>query len=141
MYLNAHIQVTVISNTTGDTIALKSICSVNKKQDGHALGAECELTVPMNCVIQYKDGQHDYLTQYTVNTQSAFSVGDQINITANYDGYPTQTIFNGFITDFVFNIFNEFSILKLLSVNNRPIICFTNKKLSSFSYLFDDNIL
>ena len=103
MYFNAHIQVTVISNTTGDTIALKSICSVNKKQDGHALGAECELTVPMNCVIQYKDGQHDnYLTQYTVNTQSAFSVGDQINITANYDGYPTQTIFNGFITDFVF---------------------------------------
>jgi hypothetical protein len=102
MYLNAHIQVTVISNTTGDTIALKSICSVNKKQDGHALGAECELTVPMNCVIQYKDGQHDYLTQYTVNTQAAFSVGDQISITANYDGYLTQTIFNGFITDFVF---------------------------------------
>jgi hypothetical protein len=102
MYFNAHIKVEVTSNTTGDTVLLKSICSVHKKQDGHALGAECEITLPMNCVIQYENGAHDHLTQYTVNTQSFFSTGDKIHITANYDSYNEQVIFDGFITDFVF---------------------------------------
>jgi len=96
MYFNAHLTVTINGNT------IKTICSVSKKHDGHSLGSECDITLPMNCVIQYKDGTHDKLTQYTVNTQAAFGVGSTVLVTANYDTYNEQTIFEGFITDFVF---------------------------------------
>ena len=95
MYFNGHIQVTIANKL------LNTIVSVHVKNDGHQVGSECTLIVPLISTIQYKDGTHDFLTQYSVNAQQAFAVGDPITITANYDGYPQVTLFEGFLFDFI----------------------------------------
>lgn len=92
MHFNAHLTVTI-----ADKI-LQSLVSVNTKNDGHQLGSECDLVVPLNCRIQYKNGNHDYLTAYT---KVIFKVGDPILITAYYEGYKPVTIFSGFLYEFV----------------------------------------
>ena len=92
MYLNGQLEVTIADKL------LKTVVSVNAKNDGHALGAECDLVVPLNCRIQYQDGRNDYLTAYT---KVLFNVGDSITVRAKYVGYDWQTIFTGFVFDFL----------------------------------------
>ena len=95
MYLSGHIEVTIANKL------LKTIVSVHVKNDGHQIGSDCTLVLPLISTIQYKDGSHDFLTQYSVNSQQTFAVGDPILITASYDGYPQVTLFKGFLFDFV----------------------------------------
>jgi hypothetical protein len=92
MFFNCKISVTI-----GDK-DLKTIVSVNAKNDGDHLGAECDVVVPINCRIQYVGGNRSYLTEYAKNL---FSVGDAIVIKAQYEGMEWVDVFSGFIFDFV----------------------------------------
>lgn len=92
MFFNAHTKV-VIGNKE-----LKTIVNISIKHDAEKIGASCDLVVPLNSRIQYVDGAHDFLTAQSL---VLFKVGDPITITAWYDGYPVQTVFEGFIYDFV----------------------------------------
>lgn len=92
MFFNCKISVVI-----GDK-ELKTVVSVNTKNDSDHIGAECDVVVPLNCRIQYVNGRRDYLTEYTKNL---FSVGDQITIKAQYEGFDMVEVFNGFIFDFI----------------------------------------
>lgn len=92
MFFNGKISVVI-----GDK-ELKTVVSVNTKDDSDHIGAECEIVVPLNCRIQYINGRRDYLTEYAKNL---FSVGDAIIIKAKYDGFDWVEVFNGFIFDFI----------------------------------------
>lgn len=92
MFFNPKISVII-----GDK-ELKTIVSVNVKNDSDHLGAECDIVVPLNCRIQYVSGDRTYLTEYAKNL---FSVGDPIIINAQYEGFDPVEVFSGFIFDFV----------------------------------------
>jgi hypothetical protein len=77
---------------------LKTVVSVNAKNESEHIGADCDVVVPLNCRIQYTNGSRDYLTEYAKNL---FSVGDPILIRAKYDGFDWVEVFNGFIFDFM----------------------------------------
>ena len=95
MHFVAHTSITINGKL------LKTAISIKSYNDGHAIGTECDIEVPLICAVQYKDGLHDYLTQYTASAQILFSVGDPVTIVCSYDNYNPITIFNGFIYDFV----------------------------------------
>jgi hypothetical protein len=92
MFFNCKISVVI-----GDK-ELKTVVSVNTKDDGEHIGADCDIVVPLNCRIQYVNGKRDYLTDYAKNL---FAVGDAIVIKAKYDGFDWVEVFNGFIFDFI----------------------------------------
>lgn len=92
MHFNAHTTVTIADKK------LSNVVSIHAINDGHQLGATCELVVPLNSRIQYQDGTHDFLT---AQSMVLFKVGDPINIQSSYDGYPPVTVFDGFIDDFI----------------------------------------
>ena len=95
MYLNGHISVTINGKL------LKTIISVEADHDGHCVGGECKLKVPLISTVQYKDGVHDYLTQYTDSVTTFFKVGDHVEVVCWYDNYPKITVFKGFVFDFI----------------------------------------
>src|ERR1044071_5329 len=92
MFFNCKISVIIADKE------LKTVVSVNTKDDSAHIGAECEIVVPLNCRIQYINGRRDYLTEYAKNL---FSVGDHIVIKASYDGFDQVEVFSGFIFDFI----------------------------------------
>lgn len=92
MFFNLKISVVI-----GDK-ELKTVVSVNTKDDSAHIGSECEIVVPLNCRIQYTSGNRDYLTEYAKNL---FKSGDKVVIRAMYDGFAWVTVFDGYIVDFV----------------------------------------
>lgn len=78
--------------------SVQTVANVAIENDGAQLGSKCIITVPLLCRVQYKDGKHDFLTDYP---QKIFNAGDPVSITAWYEGYPQLNIFNGFVTDFI----------------------------------------
>jgi hypothetical protein len=92
MFFNCKISVVI-----GDK-ELKTVVSVNTKDESEHIGSECEIVVPLNCRIQYINGKRDFLTEYAKNL---FKVGDPVIIKASYDGFEQVEIFNGFIFDFI----------------------------------------
>lgn len=97
-FYNAHVEVII-----GDKV-LKTISSIHASNDSENLGSKCDVMVPLNCRIQYINGNHDFLTDQAKNL---FVVGDQITITAWYDGFDKVTVFKGFIYDFKYGIPTE----------------------------------
>ena len=91
MYFETNLKV-VIANKL-----LKTVVAIRTKNESAHVGSECELEVPINCRIQYLDGRNTVLTDYP---SVLFNVGDPINITASYTGYPTVQVFSGFVADF-----------------------------------------
>jgi hypothetical protein len=91
MFFNAHVSVII-----GDK-ELKTVSSIHASNSSENLGAKCDVMVPLNCRIEYVNGNHEFLTDQTKNL---FVVGDAITITAWYDGYDPVTVFKGFIYDF-----------------------------------------
>jgi hypothetical protein len=89
MYLDGHISV-IIGGKKLDTIT-----EVEMQNDSAQLGANCEITVPLTCRIQ-NEGQ--YLID---NVRNLFKSGDTVFIEAWYTGYDRQTIFEGFVLDFL----------------------------------------
>lgn len=87
----------ILSVTISDK-QLQTVVKVDVKGDSKKIGSECDIRVPINCRIQYTDGKHDYLTAYP---QVLFKVGDVVTITAQYTGYPTIQVFNGYVYNFV----------------------------------------
>lgn len=92
MYLNAHIKVVIADKT------LQTVVSVAAKNDAQHIGGSCDLIVPLNCRIQYNNGDRGYLTDIAKNL---FKSGDPIMITAWYDGYEPLVIFQGYVYDFI----------------------------------------
>jgi hypothetical protein len=92
MFFNAHLEVTIANKQ------LKTIVSIDIDKDGHNVGGECKLVLPLNSRIQYTDGNHDYLT---AQTRSLFAVGDPVTVRAKYDNYDWITVFEGFVFDFI----------------------------------------
>lgn len=98
MYFNAHIQVTITSQTTGRQQLLTGIHSFEMKDDSKTIGSSCKIQVPLSCRIQYQDGKKDYLTDQVKNL---FKSGDPVSVVAWYDGYPKETLFTGFVYEFL----------------------------------------
>jgi hypothetical protein len=92
MYLNCHISITIGNK------AIQTVMAVKTKNEAENIGSECDITVPINCRIQYKDGTHDYLTD---QPRVLFNVGDAVAITAWCDGYPVINVFTGYVYDIV----------------------------------------
>lgn len=92
MHFVGHIRVTIADKL------LKTVVSISAKDDGHKLGSECDIVVPLNSRIQYLDGTNNYLTAHT---KVLFNVGDSILIEAQYEDYDWTTVFNGFIYEFI----------------------------------------
>lgn len=92
MYFNAQVTVTIAGKV------LQTVSAVRTKNESTHIGSECDVEVPMNCRIQYKDGAHDFLTGYP---QNLFKVGDAITVTARYVGMAEVQVFQGFVSDFI----------------------------------------
>jgi len=100
MYFNCKYSVSVTSQSTGIVSMISTVVSVSVHNDTAHIGADCDVVVPLNCLIQYRTSKDSQLNQITMDVNQAFQSGDQITITANYEGYPEVNIFKGFITDF-----------------------------------------
>jgi hypothetical protein len=118
MFFNGKISVII-----GDK-ELKTVVSVSTKDDSSQIGAECDLVVPLNCRIQYVNGNRDYLTEYAKNL---FKVGDPIIIKAQYEGYDLVEVFSGFIFDFIEGMPLSIRCLDYLYFLNKGI--FGNQRL------------
>jgi hypothetical protein len=92
MYFNCKISVVIRDKE------LKTVVSVNTKDDSAHIGSECEVVVPLNCRIQYTNGRRDYLTDYAKNL---FASGDPITIRAQYEGLDWVNVFTGYVVDFI----------------------------------------
>lgn len=92
MYFKAEITVTI-----GNAI-IQTVSSVKTKNDSTHIGSECDIIVPINCRIKYKDGTHDFLTGYP---QNLFKVSDPVTVVARYVGESDVQVFQGFVTDFI----------------------------------------
>lgn len=91
MYFDCKLRVTI-----ADKI-LETVSAVSVDNDSKTLGSNCDLVVPLNSRIQYKNGKHDFLTDQTRNL---FKTGDPINVVAWYEGLHEVTVFDGFVVDF-----------------------------------------
>lgn len=78
---------------------LQTVHSVKTKFDSKHIGSTCDIVCPLNSIIGYTDGKHDFLPSYILNT---FKVGDTVNIKAAYTNIeePYVTIFNGTVYEF-----------------------------------------
>lgn len=94
MYFNCNITVTIAGQQ------LATVVSAKTSNDGQKIGAYCDLVCPLNSYIAYQNPSdlNVYLTAIRVDQ---YSSGDQVIITASYDGFNTVNIFNGFVYDFV----------------------------------------
>lgn len=94
MYFNCHTNVTIAGKL------LNTVVGVHSSNDFQHIGADCDVVVPLNCRISYKNPNNEtvYLTDLAKNL---FKAGDPILVTAWYDGYDPVTVFKGFIYDFI----------------------------------------
>lgn len=92
MYFNAKISVKI------GGIKLLSVVSVKANNDASHVGADCDIVIPLNCRIEYKDGPHDFLNE---NARTLFKTGDPVLIEAQYEGMDIVQVFSGFIYDFL----------------------------------------
>lgn len=92
MYFETSLSVLINGNP------VTTVVSVKVSNDAQKVGSNCDVVLPLNSYIQYSDPNtlQTYLTAIRTDT---FSSGDTIEITASYKGYPTLTIFKGFIYD------------------------------------------
>lgn len=99
-YLNCKLEIIVTNKQrAAEPIVskyLKTVISVHTSNDSAHLGSDCEIIVPLNSRIQYKDGSKDYLTG---KSTILFQSGDQIEINAKYDGYDWINKFSGWIVE------------------------------------------
>ena len=91
MHFNGKISVTI------NDIELKTVVSIYTKNDSQQIGSDCDIIVPLNCVIQYKNGNKDYLTQ---QANVAFKTGDKVVVRAMYEGMEWIDVFDGYVSDF-----------------------------------------
>lgn len=98
MYFETFLHVVIAGNT------LQTVCRVTTNNESAHIGSSCEIEVPLNCRLQYIDyvnGKVDYING---QPQTLFNVGDPVNITAGYLGYPTVKVFEGFVDNFVYGM-------------------------------------
>jgi hypothetical protein len=98
MHFIAHLSVTIAGQN------LVTVCRVTTNNETAHIGSSCEIEVPLNCAIQYLDyvtGKVDYING---QPQVLFKIGDQVTVTAYYEGYGTINIFSGFIDNFVYGM-------------------------------------
>jgi hypothetical protein len=92
MFFNANIRVTIAG------AEIETVHSVASQNDAKQIGSSCDIVLPLNSRIKYKDGPHD---QYlAANVTNAFKSGDAVQVTAWYDGLPEINVFTGFVYDF-----------------------------------------
>lgn len=89
MYFDTSLTVTIAGTP------LKSIISIETKNDSQHIGSSCEIKIPLMGRIE-KQGQ---LTDALTGVK--FVTGDNVEVKASYKGYEEIIIFAGFIVDFV----------------------------------------
>lgn len=98
MFFNALINVRITSATTGVVFNIETVHDVEIKNDIKQIGTFAKIEVPINCLIQYNNGQRNLFQ--TVIPYQFFASGDTVTITAQYEGYPLKTLFQGYVYDF-----------------------------------------
>lgn len=94
MYFDAKLSVTINGQL------LSTVVSVKGSNDAAKVGGSCDLVVPLNSYIQYKN-PNDLTTYLTAIRTDTFPQGSTVQITASYDGYPPINIFSGYVFDFI----------------------------------------
>jgi len=93
MFFNAQIEVFI------NNAKIITVHSAMVKNDAKEIGSSCDIVVPLNSRIAYRDT--NILTEYlTANVTNTFKSGDPVQVNAWYDGLPKLNIFNGFVYDF-----------------------------------------
>lgn len=86
-------------NVTINGFELTTVVSIKIEKNSAKIGTFMEITVPLNCYINYKNPNN--LTTYLTEIRSdLFPQGTPIVVQAAYDGHPLRTIFSGFVYDF-----------------------------------------
>lgn len=119
MFFNVNLNVTINGQK------LLTVVSVNVKNEGHNIGSECVVTVPLNCRIDNNNTDGTYITEQVKNL---FKVGDTIKITAWYDGYNTVTVFDGVVHGFVLGTPTQIKCLDYIYYLQKDAPGFTLKK-------------
>lgn len=88
-YLIAH---TLVSFGDDYRTSLSSVVSVAVDDSIDGIGARCEISCPLNALIQ-KDGEDPFVAP----VRSVFKAGDKVRVQAWYDGYKIRTLFEGYI--------------------------------------------
>ncbi len=97
MYFDAKIKVTIAGQE------LTTVVSVKTSNDGQKIGAYADVVCPLNSYIAYQN-PNDLKVYLTAIRVDQYSSGDEIIITASYDGFNTINIFHGFVYDFVLGL-------------------------------------
>ena len=100
MYFNGKYSVSITNQRTGIISTIITVVSVTSHNDSAHVGSDCDVVVPLNCLIQYKTSKDSQLNQITMDVNQAFNSGDKIVITASYEGFPDINVFTGFIVDY-----------------------------------------
>ena len=98
-YFNCKIQVLI-----NDQI-INNIVSVDTKNDGHQIGATCDIVMPLNSRIYFNNSGSDLSP--ALPNRYLFNTGDHIIVRALYEGYESHgndgiwvKLFDGFLYDF-----------------------------------------
>lgn len=94
MYFETNLSVII------DGFNLTTVVKVDTHNDANKAGASCDIEVPLNSYITYKNPNNlkVFLTEIKSNS---YPQGTPISITANYEGMATVQVFSGFVYDFV----------------------------------------
>lgn len=97
MYFDAQLSVTI------NGLPITTIVSVKISNDAQKVGSNCDVVLPLNAYIAYKNPNtlEEYLTAIRTDT---FSSGDPVVITASYVNYPSIEVFSGYVYDFVLGL-------------------------------------
>lgn len=112
-----------ILNVTIANKQVQTVVDVRTKNESMHIGSECDITVPINCRIQYLDGKHNFLTDYP---QVLFNVGDPVSVMASYLGYPTVNVFQGFVTSFDYGMPMKIKCTDYLYNLNQGVVTISN---------------
>lgn len=94
MYFDANLSVTINNQQ------LTTVVSVKGSNDAQKVGSNCDVVLPLNSYILYKD-QNTLKEYLTAIRTDMFPQGSPIQIVANYVGYAPEIVFSGYVYDFV----------------------------------------
>jgi len=94
VYFNANLQVTI------NGFPLTTVVSVKINNDSAKVGSYAEIVVPLNSYIAYSN-PNNLTTYLTAIRTDLFPQGSRLTVIASYEGYDNQTVFDGFVYDFI----------------------------------------
>lgn len=77
-----------------------TVVSVKASNDSQKVGGYCDIIVPLNSYIQYKNPNNNQVYLTSIRSDK-FPQGSPVTVVASYAGYPPVQVFSGYVYDFV----------------------------------------